>query len=116
LVKLEFFDDWTSRRRELAEYYTEELEDYVDCVTDPRGMVSKFVIGTDKKSCLKTHLTLKDIQCKDVYAAPLANLPQATANCERFLSIPCDSYTTDTEASTVVEHIKMFFEPSPLKT
>ena len=116
LVKLEFFDDWTSRRRELAEYYTEELEDLVGCITDPTGMVSKFVIATDKKSCLKTHLILKNIQCKDVYEEPLANMPQAKLNCERFLSIPCDSYTTLDEASTVVEHIKMFFEPSPFKT
>jgi dTDP-4-amino-4,6-dideoxygalactose transaminase len=116
LVKLKYFDNWTRARQELAGYYIEELEDYIDCITDPRGMVSKFVIATDRKSCLKTHLALKDIQCKDVYAAPLANFAQATANCERFLSIPCDSYTTDKEASTVVEHIKMFFEPSPLKT
>ena len=116
IVKLEFFDDWTSRRRELAEYYTEELEDLVDCITDPTGMVSKFVIATDRKSCLKTHLILKNIQCKDVYEEPLANMPQATLNCQRFLSIPCDSYTTWDEASTVVKHIKMFFEPSPLKT
>jgi len=116
LVKLKYFDNWTRVRQELAGYYIEELEDYVDCITDPRGMVSKFVIATDRKSCLKTHLALKDIQCKDVYAAPLANLEQATANCERFLSIPCDSYTTYKEALTIVEHIKMFFEPSPLKT
>jgi len=116
LVKLKYFDNWTRVRQELAGYYIEELEDYVDCITDPRGMVSKFVIATDRKSCLKTHLALKDIQCKDVYAAPLANLEQATANCESFLSIPCDSYTTYKEALTIVEHIKMFFEPSPLKT
>jgi len=116
LVKLKYFESWTKHRQELAEYYTEELEDLVDCITDPTGMVSKFVIATDKKSCLKTHLVLKNIQCKDVYKEPLANMPQATLNCERFLSIPCDSYTTLDEASTVVEHIKMFFEPSPLKT
>ena len=116
LVKLKYFDNWTRARQELAGYYIEELEDYVDCITDPRGMVSKFVIATDRKSCLKTHLALIDIQCKDVYAAPLANLEQATANCERFLSIPCDSYTTDKEASMVVESFKMFFEPSPFET
>lgn len=116
LVKLKYFDSWTKRRQELAEQYTEELEDYAECITDPTGMVSKFVIATDRKSCLKTHLTLKGIQCKDVYAVPLANLPQAIVNCERFLSIPCDSYTTDREASKVVEAIKTFFEPRPLKT
>lgn len=116
LVKLDFFDTWTARRRELAERYINELSDYVEIVTDPKGMVSKFVIATDHKNLLKNHLTVNEIQTKETYAKPLIDMPQAKDNCERFLSIPCDSYTTDKEASMVVEAIKMFFEPSPFKT
>ena len=116
LVKLDFFDTWTDWRRELAEYYTKELSDYVEIVTDPNGMVSKFVIATDHKNLLKNHLTVNEIQTKETYSKPLIDMPQAKDNCERFLSIPCDSYTTFKEASMVVEAIKMFFEPSPFKT
>ena len=116
LVKLDFFDTWTARRRELAERYINELSDYVEIVTDPKGMVSKFVIATDHKNLLKNHLTVNEIHTKETYAKPLIDMPQAKDNCERFLSIPCDSYTTDKEASMVVEAIKMFFEPSPFKT
>lgn len=116
LVKLNHFDSWTAHRQELAEYYEHELKDYADIITDKHGMVSKFVIATDRKACLKTHLQLKQIQSKDVYSKPIAEMPQARRNCETFLSIPCDSYTTHEESELVVEAIKMFFEPSPFKT
>jgi dTDP-4-amino-4,6-dideoxygalactose transaminase len=116
LVKLDFFDTWTQRRREIAEYYIEQLSDYVEIVTDPKGMVSKFVIATARKNELRNYLTVNQIQTKENYAKPLIAMPQATVNCERFLSIPCDSYTTNKEASMIVEAFKMFFEPVPFKT
>ena len=116
LVKLEYFDIWTKRRRELAEYYTAELQDYVEIITDSAGMVSKFVIATDRAGDLRTHLNVNNVQTKSVYEQALHNLPQATLNCKRFVSIPCDSYTTDEESAQVVDAIKMFFEPVPLKT
>jgi len=110
LVKLDFFDTWTQRRRELAEYYIEQLGDFVEIVTDPKGMVSKFVIATDHKNELRNHLTVNQIQSKENYAQPLVDKPQAQKNCARFVSIPCDSYTTDREASKVVETIREFYE------
>ena len=110
LVKLNYFDSWTKRRQELAEFYEDNLKDYVNIITDSAGMVSKFVISTDKKACLKTHLTLKEIQSKEVYNEPLCDLPQARRNCETFLSIPCDSYTTDSEAQIIVNAIRDFYE------
>lgn len=116
LVKLEYFDAWTRHRQELAEFYTQELKDYVRVITDPQGMVSKFVIASERKACLRTHLNLKNIQSKEVYANALADLPQAKQNCETFLSIPCDSFTSEQESRDVVDAIKMFFEPMPLKT
>jgi dTDP-4-amino-4,6-dideoxygalactose transaminase len=79
-------------------------------------MVSKFVIATARKNELRNYLTVNQIQTKENYAKPLIAMPQATVNCERFLSIPCDSYTTNKEASMIVEAFKMFFEPVPFKT
>ena len=92
------------------------LKDYVRIITDVNGIVSKFVIATDKKEQLKCFLLSKDIQCKDVYKHALDIHKQAMKNCREFLSIPCDSYTTDEEASTVIDTIKTFFEPGPFKT
>ena len=115
-VKLKFFDAWKKRRQELANIYKQELKDYVRIITDVKGIVSKFVIATDKKEQLKCYLLSKDIQCKDVYKHALDIKKQAMKNCREFLSIPCDSYTTDEEASTVIDSIKTFFEPGPFKT
>ena len=115
-VKLKFFDAWKKRRQELANIYKQELTDYVRIITDVKGIVSKFVIATEKKEQLKCFLLSKDIQCKDVYKHALDIHKQAMKNCREFLSIPCDSYTTDEEASTVIDTIKTFFEPGPFKT
>lgn len=116
LVKLELFDSWTKRRQELASLYIQELSDYVKIITDKNAMVSKFVVATDKKDKLKSHLLSNNIQTKDVYKNAISHMPQAIKNCNEFLSIPCDSYTTDREASTIIQTIKSFFEPSPFKT
>ena len=116
LVKLEHFDNWTKHRREIAERYIEELQDYVEIVTDVTGMVSKFIIATVQRAGLETHLTNNLIQTKRAYAKPLFEMPQAQSNCERFLQLPCDSYTTDLEVGLVIEAVKSFFEPSPFKT
>lgn len=110
LVKLEYFNAWTKRRQELAEFYTQELQDYVRIVTDPKGMVSKFVIASDCRAGLRTSISKKGIQSKEVYSNALADLPQAKQNCETFLTIPCDSFTTDKEAKTVANAIREFYE------
>lgn len=116
LVKLKYFNIWKERRQEIANFYKQNLSPYVKIITDVDGIVSKFVVATEQKAKLKRHLLRKGIQCKDVYESAMAELPQAVKNCKEFLSIPCDSYTTCEEASTVVDIIKSFFEPSPFKT
>jgi len=116
VVKLEWADTLKQRRIQLAEYYTESLQEYVDIITDLKGQISKFVIATTSAKCLQRYLSEKDIQSKLVYEKSLADLRQATLNCRSFLSIPCEGYTTWEEAGLVVDAIKMFFEPSPLKT
>ena len=116
LVKLDFFNIWTNRRREIASLYRQELSDYVKIITNENSIVSKFVISTKEKLKLQNHLFSNNIQSKDVYKNPLSSEPQAIKNCKEFLSIPCDSYTTDKEVSKVIDTIKSFFEPSPFKT
>jgi dTDP-4-amino-4,6-dideoxygalactose transaminase len=116
LVKLDFFNTWTNRRQAIASLYKQNLSEYVKIITDENNMVSKFVISTKEKDNLKNYLLNNFIQSKDVYSKSISGKPQATKNCKEFLSIPCDSYTTDNEVLKVIDTIKMFFEPSPFKT
>ena len=110
LIKLDYYNAFLQRRRELCEYYTEHLGAYVPIITDPTGMISKFVIATEYKDQLRAHLLEHNIQSKDVYESPLADKPRASSNCKQFLSIPCDSHTTDKEATIVVNSIRDFYE------
>ena len=109
LVKLDHFPFWQERRQEIARDYTIELGKYVDIITDHRGQVSKFVIGTDQRDQLAKHLLDKKIETKLVYKDPLYNLPGAVKNCKQHLALPCDPYTTDEELLAVILAVKEFF-------
>jgi dTDP-4-amino-4,6-dideoxygalactose transaminase len=115
LVKLDHFPFWQERRQEIARDYHQQLGKYVKCVTDADGQVSKFVIETSRRADLQAHLTHRKIEIKRAYAAPIATLDRAVANCQKFLQLPCDPYMTDEELLAVIMAVKEFFEESPLE-
>jgi dTDP-4-amino-4,6-dideoxygalactose transaminase len=114
-VKLDHFPFWQERRQEIARDYTIELGKYVDIITDHKGQVSKFVIGTDQRDQLAKHLLDNKIETKLVYKDPLYNLPGAIKNCNQHLALPCDPYMTDEELLVVILAIKEFFQELPFK-
>ena len=114
-VKLDHFPFWQERRQEIARDYTIELGKYVDIITDHKGQVSKFVIGTDQRDQLAKHLLDKKIETKLVYKDPLYNLPGAVKNCKQHLALPCDPYMTDEELQVVILAVKEFFKELPFK-
>ena len=115
-VKLDFFPFWTERRQEIARDYHGQLREYVDCITEYSGQVSKFVISTPWRAELAEHLHHRKIETKRAYANPISDTEQAVLNCHHFLQIPCDPYMTDEEVLEVILAIKEFFKERPLKS
>jgi dTDP-4-amino-4,6-dideoxygalactose transaminase len=61
-VKLKYFDEWQRRRTEIAEYYTQELCQYVDVPNTTKGAVHawhKYVIKVASRHNLKQYLAQK---------------------------------------------------------
>lgn len=116
LVKLDHFPFWQERRQEIARDYHQQFGELVQCVTDPEHQVSKFVIQTEHRADLQAHLSSRGIETKRAYDNPIMDLPQAKANCETFLQLPCDPYTTDEELLHVILAVKEFFKERPLES
>ena len=128
LVKLNYFDEWQRRRKEIANYYTEELYQYVDILVPNKGVEHawhKFVIRTENRSALMSHLSYNGIETKIHYDYALfdygvgftyanwnnSNLFSETASFTReCLSLPIYPELTDAEVETVVEKIKQYIE------
>jgi len=115
-IKLDFFPFWIERRQEIARDYHGQLREYVDCITEYSGQVSKFVISTPWRAELAEHLHHRKIETKRAYANPISDTQQAVLNCHHFLQIPCDPYMTDEEVLAVILAIKEFFKERPLKS
>ena len=126
LVKLNHFDAWQKRRAEIAEYYTTELEEYVDVPQVTEGAIHawhKYVIRTDKRESLKMHLSMQRIETKVHYRNPLFEEPvgypyinyaselyrEASAFCQECLSLPIYPELQDFEVERVVDSIIKFF-------
>ena len=114
-IKLDHFPFWQERRQEIARDYHKSIGDVVDCITDYEGQVSKFIIRTDYRADLERHLRIQGVETKRAYAEPIVEVPQARKNCNEFLQLPCDPYTTDEELLMIVLAIKKFFNELPLE-
>lgn len=74
LVKLKYFDQWQLRRKEIAEYYTEELDGLVDIPPVDMNVEhawSKFVIHHHSRSTLYNDLLNMGVETRVNYATPL---------------------------------------------
>lgn len=74
IVKLRYFDQWQARRKQIADYYTEELDSYVDLIPiDPNveHAWSKFVIHSRSRSSLYYDLLNIGVETRITYPVPL---------------------------------------------
>ncbi|WP_419908854.1 DegT/DnrJ/EryC1/StrS family aminotransferase [Hoeflea sp.] len=78
LEKLAIFDDELASRQQVADYYRENLKDYVRVPKTPDGLVSawaQFAIETVDRDALKAHLGEKGIPSVIYYVKPLHQQP-----------------------------------------
>ncbi len=124
LVKLKYFDQWQKRRKEIAEYYTEELDGLVGIPPVDMNVEhawSKFVIHHHSRSSLYTDLLNMGVETRINYETPLhqqsvafsfttfddAGVLEGAENFSRTcLSLPIYPELEDYEVEYVVEAIK----------
>ena len=122
LVKLDYFDAWQRRRHSIAEYYTEQLDGYVDVIepgADVKSAWSKFVIRLTERHGLRQHLEQEGIETRFHYDKPLFELPigygfidyareqfrESSAFSRECLSLPIYPELLDHEVEQVAETV-----------
>lgn len=127
LVKLKYFDQWQARRRQIADYYTEELDGYVkmpDVHMNVEHAWSKFVVHVPNRLAFVSYMDELGIATKVNYATPLHLHSLAYAfdinynmeileGSEQFsktcVSLPIYPELSDSEVESVVDAVKEFF-------
>ena len=125
LVKLKHFDRWQRRRTEIANYYNQELSDFVDTPKTTEGATHawhKYVIKSDDRSELQNFLSMAGIETKIHYEKPLYDYPvgypyinyaselyrEASAFCSECLSLPIYPELSDSEVEQIVTAVKSY--------
>ena len=120
LLKLKYFDSWQNRRSLIADYYTEELDGYVDIIPVDSKVDhawSKYVIHHRARSGIKDHLRDFGVESRIHYEQPLHILDSMGAHsvlegAEEFsrtcLSLPIYPELTDSEVEYIVGCIKEY--------
>lgn len=129
LVKLNHFDSWQTRRRNIADYYSQELAhediDLPETTQDTIHSWHKYVIKMSDRSRCINYLHERGIETKIHYDKPLyeydvgfnyvnyaRNLYRASAAfCTECLSLPIYPEMTDIEVEYVVESLKGYLKP-----
>ena len=123
LVKLNYFDVWQRRRTAIADYYTEQLYQYVDFPVPTTGTTHawhKYVIQTPVRGDLQARLSYSGIETRTHYDTALydhgvgypytdygktlySETSRFTREC---LSLPIHPELTDAEVEHVAQSIK----------
>ena len=127
-MKLKHFDKWQIRRTEIADYYTRELQEFVDVPLTTPGTThawSKYVIRVSNRHMLAKHLNYNDIKAKITYSRtlyeefvgqlysphlldtiPAWESEKFTREC---LSLPIYPELLDSEVEKIVNTVKDYF-------
>lgn len=125
LVKLKYFDTWQRRRTEIANYYADNLTDWVDVMLpnqDVEHAWHKFVMRTGNRSQMQGYLASKGIESKIHYEKPLFEhavgwdyidyardiMRGSTAHSQEALSLPIYPELTDYEVEFVIDSITSY--------
>lgn len=122
-IKLKQFDTWQSRRRDIADYYTEHLSQFVITTAvkpNVKHAWHKYVVKTPDQYKLRDHLQDRGVETKIHYETPLAlhpifdqystgRYPSATALSQQVVSLPIYPELTDSEVEHIVSSVKSFY-------
>jgi len=126
LVKLNYFDQWQTRRQEIASYYIERLVQLVDPVQpgpDVDHAWHKFVVRVPDRDRLQTYLLDHGVETRIHYARPLTDYEAAfdyfdfareffvgaRAHCIESLSLPIYPELTDAEVEYIADLVVRFY-------
>jgi dTDP-4-amino-4,6-dideoxygalactose transaminase len=124
-MKLNYFDKWVSRRREIARMYDKGLEGIDGLITHPRSnddyfdVYQNYVIRCKKRDDLVSHLRNSGVEVLISWPKPLHkqkalglnhfDLPKTERISAEVVSLPMYPELTDEEVQYVIESIKSFF-------
>lgn len=121
------FNDWQQRRKQIAEFYINELKTFVKplVIQNWFGQSSyhKFVIYTNQRNNLKSYLESKNIETRIHYNCPLdidsnssdkTIVTQAIDLSNNCLSLPIYPELLDTEIELICDSVKKFFAELPI--
>jgi len=124
LVKLDFLEEWTEKRRTIAAYYRRALAGFVEVPferTHERCVYHTFVIQSDRRDELRRHLESCGIETKIHYPIPIhlqpaatelnygpGSFPKAEQQAQRILSLPIYPELREEEMELVAASIKQY--------
>jgi len=125
LIRTRYIDEWQDRRKQIREYYIENLKDLpVRCLSEgfEHHADQKFVIYTPDRDKLFEYLHKKGIEAKIHYPYALSELPIAKdikvkpdmlsvsiMLSRGVLSLPIYPELTDSEIESVINNVKRFY-------
>ena len=128
LVKLNYLEGWTSRRRENAGLYRQRLQTIAEIRLPPpeneheRAVYHTFVVRAERRDELRAFLTSRGIGSNIHYPVPIhmtaagrelgyspGSLPVTETQAKEILSLPVYPELNEAKIDLVCEHIKSFY-------
>jgi dTDP-4-amino-4,6-dideoxygalactose transaminase len=119
MAKLPKLDGWLERKREICNYYTEQLSSVIKTPVTVEGNSHSwyvYVIQTANRESLKAHLNdagigtnihyMRAAHQQPAFAQWSRSLPVTERTVDEILSIPCWYSMTDSEVDYVVDNVK----------
>jgi dTDP-4-amino-4,6-dideoxygalactose transaminase len=123
MVKTRYIDQWQRRRRDIAKYWMERLQNSpVRCLIDSTNVdqhcFHKFVIDVDRRDQVQGSMNIRRVETRIHYEKPLQEmrayaqypapdlLSSSSALCRRVLSLPIYPELTDLEVEYIIDQLR----------
>jgi dTDP-4-amino-4,6-dideoxygalactose transaminase len=123
LAKLPFLQRWTEIKKNICQFYTEKLKDYVETPLenpDSDHTYYVYVIKVKNRDKLQNFLQLKGVQTNIHYRNPThktpayspyaVSLPVTESTCDSIISLPCYHSLSLFNQKYIIDSIKEFYD------